>query len=123
MDGAFSSAEEIKNRAKEFQLKWDQKYVCIAGKLDRREKSLSFTENQLESDSVFERLEEELVDFPFPPHLFTKGNISVFNFFSRGKGAVQKIAEKLVPRSSQILFERIFLQQLKGDDIGGLFEG
>lgn len=75
LDGAFSSAEEIKNRAKEFQLKWDQKYVCIAGKLDRREKSLSFTENQLESDSVFERLEEELVDFPFPPHLFTKGNV------------------------------------------------
>ncbi|MDA4896105.1 hypothetical protein PFZ55_55635, partial [Streptomyces sp. MS2A] len=25
LDGAFSSAEEIKNRAKEFQLKWDQK--------------------------------------------------------------------------------------------------
>ncbi|MEK5503049.1 PucR family transcriptional regulator [Bacillus sp. FSL M8-0168] len=74
LDGAFSSPAEIKNRAKEFALKWDQKYLCIAGKLDRNEKAVSFTENQLESDGVFEFLEEELDRFPFPPHLFIKGN-------------------------------------------------
>ncbi|MEC1437853.1 PucR family transcriptional regulator [Bacillus sonorensis] len=77
LDGAFSSPEEIKNRAKEFQLKWNQKYICIAGKLDRNEKGVSFTENQLDSDSVFEFLEEELNAFPFPPHLFIKGNMCI----------------------------------------------
>ncbi|WP_077735516.1 PucR family transcriptional regulator [Bacillus sonorensis] len=77
LEGSFSSPAEIKNRAKEFKLKSDQKYVCITGKLDRKEQAVSFTENQLESDSVFECLEEELADFPFPPHLFTKGNMCV----------------------------------------------
>ncbi|MBU5261825.1 PucR family transcriptional regulator [Bacillus atrophaeus] len=77
IEHSFSTHEEIKNRAKEFQLRWDQKYMCIAGKLDRNDKAISFTENQLASDSVFEFLEGELSSFPFPPHLFIKGNVGI----------------------------------------------
>ncbi|MGQ9007920.1 purine catabolism transcriptional regulator PucR [Bacillus stercoris] len=77
IERSFSSNDEIKNRAKEFKLRWDQKYMCIAGKLDRNDESISFTENQLASDSVFEFLEGELSAFPFPPHFFMKGNVGI----------------------------------------------
>lgn len=66
IDRSFTGHEEIKSRAKEFRLRWDQKYMCICGKLDRNEKTISFTENQLVSDHVFDLLEGELSSFPFP---------------------------------------------------------
>lgn len=31
IERSFTSDDEIKNRAKEFKLRWDQKYMCIAG--------------------------------------------------------------------------------------------
>ncbi|ALV02601.1 PucR family transcriptional regulator [Bacillus velezensis] len=77
IDRSFTGHEEIKSRAKEFRLRWDQKYMCICGKLDRNEKTISFTENQLVSDHVFDLLEGELSSFPFPPHLFIKGNVGI----------------------------------------------
>ncbi|MBY8911277.1 PucR family transcriptional regulator [Bacillus sp. YC2] len=77
IERSFTGHEEIKSRAKEFRLRWDQKYMCIAGKLDRNDKTISFTENQLASDNVFDLLEGELSAFPFPPHLFIKGNVGI----------------------------------------------
>ncbi|MFB5662826.1 PucR family transcriptional regulator [Alteribacillus sp. HJP-4] len=74
LDGAFSSNEEITNRAKEFGIIHDHKYTCIVGKLDRDTSSLSFATHQRETDDVFEFVEGELSDFPFSPHFFTKGD-------------------------------------------------
>ncbi|MCI4140093.1 PucR family transcriptional regulator, partial [Bacillus vallismortis] len=68
IERSFSSDDENKSRAKEFRLRWYQKYMCIAGKLDRNDETISFTENQLASDGVVEYLEGELSAFPFPPH-------------------------------------------------------
>lgn len=74
LEGAFSSQEEIINRAKEFHLRNDQKYICIAGKLDLHEKSLSFTQYQTETDFIYKCLERELSRFSLPTHLFIKGD-------------------------------------------------
>ncbi len=52
--------------------------MCIAGKLDRNDESISFTENQLASDSVFEFLEGELSAFRFRPTSLLKETSALF---------------------------------------------
>ncbi|MFC7063172.1 PucR family transcriptional regulator [Halobacillus seohaensis] len=74
VDGSFSSEEEVKNRAKEFDLYNDQKYVCIIGKLDQDGKDVSFTQYQMEADSIYEFLEGEFYTFDGETHLFIKGD-------------------------------------------------
>ncbi|MFZ4452646.1 PucR family transcriptional regulator [Salibacterium aidingense] len=75
VEGSFSSNEEVINRAKEFDLQKNQKYIGAAGKLDEEEVSLSFARHQMEADRVYEFLEGELEVFPFPVHFFIKGNM------------------------------------------------
>jgi purine catabolism regulator len=77
VDGKFTSKDEIRNRTKEFGLNCEQKYILIATKLDRNEKGISFTAHQMETDVVYEFLEEELESIPWPCHFFLKGTIGV----------------------------------------------
>lgn len=78
----FTSTKEIMNRAKEFQIQNDQKFICVTGKLDVKEEYVSFTQKQLEANYVYDFLESELSDTPFQSHLFLKGEIIVLLFES-----------------------------------------
>lgn len=77
VEGTFSSKEEIANRAKEFRLQNEQKYVCIVGKFDANDKTISFTQYQMETDIIFEFLESELLTFPSAAHFFVKGDMCI----------------------------------------------
>ncbi|WP_445488033.1 PucR family transcriptional regulator [Niallia sp. 03133] len=77
VEGSFTSKEEIENRAKEFNLKWDQPTITIAGKIDQDEKQKSFTQHHLETDYIYEFLEMEATKAPFPVHLFLKGDMCI----------------------------------------------
>lgn len=77
LEGAFTTKEEIINRAKEFNLPNEEKYICVVGKVDRQEKWKSFTQSQLETSAVFDFIQGELSGFPFPPHLFIKGEMLI----------------------------------------------
>jgi PucR family transcriptional regulator, purine catabolism regulatory protein len=74
VEGAFSSEAEIKNRAKEFNIHHDRKYICMVGKLDHEGKSISLTQYQMETDSVYEFIEEEICTSLLSGLLFIKGN-------------------------------------------------
>ncbi|MBD8070105.1 PucR family transcriptional regulator [Bacillus sp. PS06] len=73
VEGQYSTQEEIMNRAKEFHLQDEQKYLCVTGELDGSIVVESYTQNQLKIDSIYEFIEDELKLFPFQAHLFTKG--------------------------------------------------
>lgn len=77
VEGLFTSESEIENRGKELNLKREQKYVCVAGKLDRKLSEASFIENQIISDTVFEFLEGRLTSLSLPAHFFMKSDIGV----------------------------------------------
>ncbi len=66
----YSSKKETLNRALEFDLSTEQKYKCIAGRLDSEEKQLGFKQQQIEVEKVFDFIEGELAIFPFVSHLF-----------------------------------------------------
>ncbi|NGZ74440.1 PucR family transcriptional regulator [Saccharibacillus sp. VR-M41] len=70
--GAFSSADEIASRGREFGLTGDQRYVCAVGRLDGADKTTSFMQYKAEQDRIVEHLEAELEPFPRPVHLFTQ---------------------------------------------------
>lgn len=72
---AYSSKKETLNRALEFDLHNDQKYKCIAGRLDTEEKQLGFKQRQIEIEKVFDFIEEEMTIFPFVSHLFIMNDI------------------------------------------------
>lgn len=57
---AFSSSEEILNRAKEFGLFNENRYLCAAGKIDNLEKSFSLSEHQQELELVYDTISEEI---------------------------------------------------------------
>ncbi|MBP1081119.1 PucR family transcriptional regulator [Bacillus capparidis] len=77
VEGVFSSESEIENRGKELNLKREQKYLCVAGKLDRKQSDASFIENQIITDTVFEFLEGRLSSLSLPSHFFMKSDIGV----------------------------------------------
>ncbi|MFD2616383.1 PucR family transcriptional regulator [Terrilactibacillus laevilacticus] len=73
INNAFSSEKEITHRAKEFHLKTDQKYVCIAGQLDMPDQTSSFIQYQMETNTIYEYMEDEVNSFPFASHFFIEG--------------------------------------------------
>ncbi|WP_078543321.1 PucR family transcriptional regulator [Litchfieldia alkalitelluris] len=75
VDGEYSSQEEIINRAKEFFLQNDQKYLCLNGLIDGNKVIGSYTQNQLKIDAIYEFIEDELKFFPFRSHMFTKSDV------------------------------------------------
>jgi len=74
LEGTFSSSEEILNRAKEFSLPYDRKYICITGKLDENEVTGSYAKFQQRVDNVYEFIEEEIYDSKTPIHFFSRGD-------------------------------------------------
>ncbi|WP_050181015.1 PucR family transcriptional regulator [Domibacillus robiginosus] len=60
MNGAFSSSEEILNRAREFGLSNENRYFCAAGRIDRTEKSFSLAEHQWESELIYDTIDEDI---------------------------------------------------------------
>ncbi|MCM3789376.1 PucR family transcriptional regulator ligand-binding domain-containing protein [Domibacillus indicus] len=60
MNGAFSSSEEILNRAKEFGLSNENRYFCAAGRIDQSEKSFSLAEHQWESELIYDTIDEDI---------------------------------------------------------------
>lgn len=77
VEGSFSTEEEIKNRAREFHLNNDRKYICIVGNLDQEGKSVSFKQFQMETDSVFDYIETEMNAANLSTHLFVKGKYCI----------------------------------------------
>ncbi|MFC4321801.1 PucR family transcriptional regulator [Litchfieldia salsa] len=80
VDGEYSSQDEIVNRAKEFNLRNEQKYLCVTGELDGGEVIGSYTQIQLKIDTIYEFIEDEFKSFSFPSHLFTKGKTCTLLF-------------------------------------------
>lgn len=79
-EGMFSSEDEIINRAKEFSLENNQNYYCAAGKLEAKDLSGSYTQNQREMDTVYEYMEEELINRSLSTSLFTRGEMCILLF-------------------------------------------
>lgn len=73
LEGTFSSETEIINRAKEFSLNQNFKYICAVGKLDTMEAAVTYKQHQQKIELMFEFIEEELIDSKSPIHFFTKG--------------------------------------------------
>ncbi|WP_407269454.1 PucR family transcriptional regulator [Radiobacillus sp. PE A8.2] len=99
-EGAFSSQEEIINRAKEFNLAYEQKYLCAIGKLEVNASAGTFTQNQREYDSIFEYLEEELAGVTERCHLFTRGELFVLLF--EVEDATQLTSKSVVKQLEQL---------------------
>ncbi len=74
LDQAFSTDTEIMNRATEFSLFNDQKYICAIGKVDDTDQYFSYRERQQIIDDIYEFLEEELQNSSSVGHLFTLGD-------------------------------------------------
>ncbi|RYL95925.1 PucR family transcriptional regulator [Sporolactobacillus sp. THM7-4] len=77
VSNGFSTETEAVSRAEEFGLANNRKYFCVAGELDRSGSAESFTQYQMETDDVYECLEGEISQLPFPAFLFLKGNVCV----------------------------------------------
>ncbi|WP_010647936.1 PucR family transcriptional regulator [Oceanobacillus massiliensis] len=77
LNGNFSSSTEVQSRAKEFGLANEQAYVCVAGRIDNDLKSLSFASHQREMDTIFEFIEGNLLDLPFPSHMLSNDDIVI----------------------------------------------
>jgi len=73
LEGTFSTETEIINRAKEFSLSHNHKYICAVGKLDNKDSHQSYKQHQQKIEFIFEFVEEELIDSRTPIHFFTKG--------------------------------------------------
>ncbi len=78
LEGDFSSSEEILNRAKEFSLPFDRKYICITGKLDDKEVVGSYAKFQQRVDAIYEFIEEEIFHSRTSIHFFTRGDQCIF---------------------------------------------
>lgn len=72
LEHAFSSEEEVVNRAKEFDLPLKQKYVCAVARIDAPKEERSYYTNQKELDEIYYFFEKELHTMDIPCHLFTK---------------------------------------------------
>ncbi|PFK54938.1 PucR family transcriptional regulator [Bacillus thuringiensis] len=77
INSVFSTQDEIINLGKEFNLSFDQKYICIIGKIDIKEFTMSFMEYQEEKDLIYDLIEEELNSYTANVHLFIKGDMYV----------------------------------------------
>nr|WP_017554882.1 PucR family transcriptional regulator [Heyndrickxia coagulans] len=66
LEGAFSSQEEIINRAAEFSLRNNQAYICAAGKINDENRTADL-------DEIYEFIEEEIVSQTPHAHFFMKG--------------------------------------------------
>ncbi|MBJ7966917.1 MULTISPECIES: PucR family transcriptional regulator [Bacillus cereus group] len=77
INSIFSTQDEIINLGKEFNLSFDQKYICIIGKIDIKEFTMSFMEYQEEKDLIYELIEEELNSYTANVHLFIKDDMYV----------------------------------------------
>ncbi|MGM9926458.1 MAG: PucR family transcriptional regulator [Bacillus sp. (in: firmicutes)] len=73
VEGTFSSETEIINRAKEFSLHHNQKFLCAVGRVDQHRINDSYKQQQQKTDLLFECIEEELLDAKVAIHYFTKG--------------------------------------------------
>lgn len=78
--GQFSSEEEIRIRAREFQLAEKQTSMLVVGQLDRDVKQTSFTTFQMETNDVYEYLEGEMTALPFNGHFFVKEHSCILLF-------------------------------------------
>ncbi|PFM84171.1 PucR family transcriptional regulator [Bacillus thuringiensis] len=77
INSVFSTQDEIINIGKEFNLSFDQKYICIIGKIDIKEFTMSFMEYQEEKDLIYDLIEEELNSYTANVHLFIKDDMYV----------------------------------------------
>ncbi|HDR8179093.1 PucR family transcriptional regulator [Bacillus cereus] len=77
INSVFSTQDEIVNLGKEFNLSFDQKYICIIGKIDIKEFTMSFMEYQEEKDLIYDLIEEELNSYTANVHLFIKDDMYV----------------------------------------------
>jgi len=77
LEDAFSSQEEITNRAKEFSIQVNKPYICLVGKLDETNTNTSYSRLQQKIDTIFEFIEEELFDSTISIHFFSKGKLCI----------------------------------------------
>ncbi|MGG3432935.1 PucR family transcriptional regulator [Heyndrickxia coagulans] len=73
LEGAFSSQEEIINRAAEFSLPNHQAYICAVGKMDE-------TTGTVHPDDVYALIEEEITAQMPHAHFFKKGEHCILLF-------------------------------------------
>ncbi len=71
INGSFSTNEEVISRGREFGLVNEQRYVCAVGRLDNKEKHISFIQYQSEQELIYDTIESELQLFHQKIHLFT----------------------------------------------------
>ncbi|GAA3324785.1 hypothetical protein GCM10020331_054040 [Ectobacillus funiculus] len=60
INGSFSTNEEVISRGREFGLVNEQRYVCAVGRLDNKEKHISFIQYQSEQELIYDTIESEL---------------------------------------------------------------
>jgi PucR family transcriptional regulator, purine catabolism regulatory protein len=81
LDGAFSTHDEIINRAKEFSLSNNTDYLCVVGKLDHYDHNAhTYTQRQKRTDHLFEWIEEHIHRFIPNLHFFTKSETCILLF-------------------------------------------
>ncbi|MBD1379355.1 PucR family transcriptional regulator [Metabacillus arenae] len=71
INGAYSTNEEVISRGKEFRLLNEQRYVCAVGKIEDKEKNISFMQYQSEQELIYDTIESELERFHQKVHFFT----------------------------------------------------
>jgi len=77
IDGAFSTTEEIINRAMEFSIINEKKYICCVGKIDDDGNFYTYSQRQEYADEVFRFLEEHLESYSPNIYLFSKSELCI----------------------------------------------
>lgn len=77
LDGSFSSQEEIINRAAEFSLQNDKKYICVVGKMDNTNNYHSYAQHQQKVDDIYDFIEDEIASITPKIHFFKKAELCI----------------------------------------------
>jgi PucR family transcriptional regulator, purine catabolism regulatory protein len=107
LDGAFSSHDEIINRAKEFSLPNDTDYLCVVGKVDHDENRFhTYTQRQQKAEILFELIEEWIDRTNQNIHFFTKSGTCILLFEMPNQQpelVLRSIQDKIVTTYEQTL--------------------
>ncbi|WP_110928925.1 PucR family transcriptional regulator [Bacillus massiliglaciei] len=104
LDGAFSTEGETLNRAAEFGLSPDSKYICAVGKMDGEGFEGSYALSQQKADTLFGYMAESFTFSEFPVHFFNKRPFCIALFEYRGdpSNALQAAEGALIQIQSKI---------------------
>ncbi|MBY0095759.1 PucR family transcriptional regulator [Mesobacillus maritimus] len=106
LDGAFTSNNEIINRAKEYSLPNDTDYLCVAGKLDNENNDHMYTQRKQTSETPFEFIEDMIHRNITNVHFFTKNNTCILLFempTQQHELVLQTIQEKVAKTFEQTI--------------------